>query len=203
MLEKTFGFKRGPLKKRSYHLVVDTSYAPVYWLHLRASADATFHDPDGVLRRIWMECCGHCSAFHFPDEKPTTSFFDAEADLMKEIHKVMSQPLGRRLKPGLKFTYEYDFGLTTGLALRIVAELPSLPGKSDFTLLARNEPPPIPCGECRKPASQVCAEHVYEDAGWLCDACAEGDECEEDMLMPIVNSLCTGVCAYIGPSREP
>lgn len=112
-------------------------------------------------------------------------------------------PYWLHLQPGLKFSYEYDFGSTTNLSFRVVAELPGLPKKRSFALFARNEPPLIPCGQCSKPATQVCAEHVYEDAGWLCDACAAEHECGEDMLMPIINSPRTGVCGYVGPSQEP
>jgi hypothetical protein len=202
-LQRVLAAGKADSSARSFHLIVEAAQMPVYWLHLRASADATFRDLDGLLRGIWLECCGHCSAFHFPGEKQSNSFLDFEDDLMKEIHKVMSQPLGRALKPGLKFSYEYDFGSTTDLSLRVVAELPGLPTKQPFALLARNDPPEIPCGECSKPATRVCAEHVYDDAGWLCDACAAEHECEEEMLMPIVNSPRTGVCGYVGPSREP
>jgi len=200
-LKRTTPSASGSSETRSYHLVAEAPYSS-YWLHLQASADATFRDLDGLLRRIWLECCGHCSAFRFPEEK-LSSFMDFEEDLMKEIHKLMSQPLGRKLKPGLKFSYEYDFGSTTNLSFRVVAELPGLPKKRSFALFARNEPPLIPCGQCSKPATQVCAEHVYEDAGWLCDACAAEHECGEDMLMPIINSPRTGVCGYVGPSQEP
>lgn len=103
----------------------------------------------------------------------------------------------------MKLSHEYDFGSTTNLSMRVAAELPGLARKRPFALLARNDPPVILCGQCNKPATQICAEHAHEDAGWLCDTCAAEHECGEDMLMPIVNSPRAGVCGYVGPSREP
>lgn len=34
-----------------------------YWLYLEMPARATLTDLDGFLRDIWLECCGHLSAF--------------------------------------------------------------------------------------------------------------------------------------------
>ena len=49
-----------------FHIVVGGTDRPEYWLHLQASAKSTFGDLDAVLRAIWLECCGHMSAFSFP-----------------------------------------------------------------------------------------------------------------------------------------
>jgi hypothetical protein len=46
-----------------YHLVVSGRYAPMPWLQLEAPAQATLADLDDRLRRIWLECGGHLSAF--------------------------------------------------------------------------------------------------------------------------------------------
>lgn len=52
--------------RRWFHLVVQARYAPDYWLHLQAPGDRTFGELDSVLRRLWLECCNHLSAFEFP-----------------------------------------------------------------------------------------------------------------------------------------
>jgi hypothetical protein len=39
---------------------------------------------------------------------------------------------------------------------------------------------------------------LYPDEGWLCDECAVGHECGEEMLLPVVNSPRVGVCGYVG-----
>ena len=54
------------------HLVVGGRYAPMYWLHLDASAEATLEDLDGYLRKCWLECCGHRSAFRLGERSGST-----------------------------------------------------------------------------------------------------------------------------------
>ncbi len=36
---------------------------PAYWLDVEAKGDAKLEALDSFLRRIWLECCGHLSAF--------------------------------------------------------------------------------------------------------------------------------------------
>src|SRR5437764_1423179 len=50
-------------KTRLFHLLVEGSYSPMYWMHLEIPAYATLADVDGFLRATWLECCGHLSAF--------------------------------------------------------------------------------------------------------------------------------------------
>jgi hypothetical protein len=104
---------------------------------------------------------------------------------------------------GVVFSHQYDFGTTTELALRVAGEhtAPALAG--GLKLLARNEPPAIPCSVCAKPATQVCRRCAEEGAAGLCDACAGRHDCGEEMLAPLINSPRTGVCGYCGPSVEP
>ena len=44
-------------------LLVKTRSTSPYWLYLQVSAAASLEQLDGFLRRIWLECCGHMSAF--------------------------------------------------------------------------------------------------------------------------------------------
>ena len=203
-----------------FHLVVEARYAPDYWMHLQAPANCTFGRLDSLLRAIWLECCGHLSAFEFPVKRKQPRgatprdiaamiedlvraaqqpLSDADAD----GDALMGQPLGRKLKPGVVFSHQYDFGTTTDLALRVAGEytMPALRGA--LKLLARNEPPAIPCSECKKPATQLCQQCVEEGVGALCDACASHHDCGDEMLVPLINSPRTGVCGYCGPSVEP
>jgi hypothetical protein len=87
----------------------------------------------------------------------------------------MDVALSEILKPGLKFGHQYDFGSTTALALRVIAEYegaPPGPKEEPVRILARNDPPDIRCGKCGKPAVLVCPECMYDKEGWLCKACA-------------------------------
>ncbi len=112
--------------------------------------------------------------------------------------------MGRKLKdvlsPGMELLHEYDFGSTTELLVKVLAEYegPMEKNKS-VEIIARNEAPEIPCDECGKaPAVQICTECQCDGSGWLCEACAEEHECGEEMMLPVVNSPRTGVCGYAG-----
>ena len=107
--------------------------------------------------------------------------------------------LGKLLSVGQQFEHEYDFGTTTELKLKVVAEREGMAVKGKpVQVLAQNEPPEIPCENCGKLATQVCSECIYEGEGWVCDDCAEEHECGEDMLLPVVNSPRVGMCGYTG-----
>jgi len=117
----------------------------------------------------------------------------------------MDVELDEVLKVGQKFFHEYDFGSTTDLALRVVAEREGvLPEDEDgdavlVQVMARNEPPIIPCRACGKPATKVATGYYYVGDGALCDACAKTNRNEyEDSFLPIVNSPRVGVCGYTG-----
>lgn len=175
----------------AFLLTVSGKYAPEYWLHLQARADATLENLDSFLRRIWLECCGHMSAFNIAGQ----SYSSAPMDEMNDAS--MEEPLDQLLAPEMAFEYEYDFGSTTHLVLKVADEY-AVPGKSALiTLLARNDPPPIACGVCGKPAKFVCAE-CCDEGGWLCATCAKKHDCGEDMQLPVVNSPRVGVCGYTG-----
>ncbi len=105
----------------------------------------------------------------------------------------MDAPVGKVLSPGLKFTYDYDFGSTTRLALRVVGERDGKASKQRVRLLARNEPPQILCEGCKKnPAAWV---DLFEGYNWCCNECIGNTE---EGVLPVVNSPRVGVCAYTG-----
>jgi len=62
--EKHLRPEPGKKARRWFHLVVEGQYARDYWLHLQAPVYRTFGELDSVLRAIWLECCGHLSAFN-------------------------------------------------------------------------------------------------------------------------------------------
>jgi len=210
----------GKATRRWFHLVVEARYAPDYWLHLQAPDNCTFGRLDRLLRDLWLECCGHLSAFEFPVKRKLprggapqdiAAMFQAMAkeaqrsfsDDAADGDALMGKPLASRLQPGVVFSHEYDFGTTTELALRVAGEYPApaLPG--GLKLLARNEPPAIPCSVCAKPATQLCQQCDDYGGSPLCDACATKHECDEEMIVPLINSPRAGVCGYCGPSVEP
>ena len=116
--------------------------------------------------------------------------------------ELMTRSLGSKLEPGMVFSHEYDFGSTTELTVRVIAKYSAPVIKGPIKILARNEPPPIQCSVCEKPATQFCQE-CGSGMTALCEACTSQHKCGEDMLVPLVNSPRSGVCGYCGPSVEP
>jgi hypothetical protein len=178
--------------QRVFHLLVEGRHAPEYWIHLEAAVSAKLENLDRFLRGLWLECCGHLSAFTIAGQTYASSVMDEFGD------KNMKVQLGKILHPKMNFSHEYDFGTTTDLTLKVVAERESAIKPGDVMLLARNDPPFYPCNECGENATQVCCQCVYEGEGWVCDDCAEDHECGEEMLLPVVNSPRVGMCAYSG-----
>ncbi len=185
--------KQKTQNQKLFRIAVEGRYEPQYWMHLEVPARATLSVLDDFLRRTWLECCGHLSAFRIG----TTSFGSYPMDEMDD--EGMDIRLGRLLDIGMKFSHEYDFGSTTELALKVVSvREEKADANSVVRLLARNEAPSIACISCGGVASEVCTECAWSGGGWLCDHCAEEHECGEEMLLPVVNSPRVGVCGYSG-----
>ena len=184
--------KRKSQKTKILHLVVEGRYSPEYWMHLSAPAHATLADLDHFLRDIWLECCGHLSAFTIEGT------IYSQSPMGEYDEKDMLVDLGDLLGAPMKFYYEYDFGTTTDLTLKVVSERVGVATDESIQLLARNEAPLIKCMECEEAASQVCSQCVYSGEGWLCDKCADEHGCGEEMFLPVVNSPRVGMCAYTG-----
>lgn len=177
---------------RLFLIMVGSRYSSDYWMHLEVPAATKLVVLDQFLRDIWLECCGHMSAF----ETGSETYFSSGAREMGG--RTMNFEIGRVLAPGVKAFYEYDFGTTTALSLTVAAERKGLTGGKSIRVLARNDPPLIVCESCGKPATQVCTQCIYEGEGWLCDEHAQEHECGEEMLLPVVNSPRVGMCAYSG-----
>jgi hypothetical protein len=188
-------------KTRLFHLVVEGKYAPEYWMHLEVDGSNTLWDLDAFLRRAWLECCGHLSLFRIAgQEYQADDMFD---DFGANGEESMDVKLQQVLRPELRFAHEYDFGTTTELTLRVVAERRGETPAGGVQMLAHNEAPVIPCEVCGQAATQVCSVCSWpRPAGCVCDACAPKHACGEDMLLPLVNSPRTGMCGYTGPGLD-
>ncbi len=190
--------------RKSLRLVVEGARLPEYWLHLEMPADATLRDLDGFLRGIWLECCGHLSAFTIAGVQYELN--TGQVDEMwtmfggRSAPRSMSVKLAEVLPPGVKFLHEYDFGTTTELTGKVVAEQEAVFSKKErVKILARNLPPLIPCSVCGAPSTQLCMNCIYDGTGCLCDAHSEDHACGDEMFLPVVNSPRAGECGYTGP----
>lgn len=151
-----------------------------YWLLIDVPLDKTLTSVDTFLRKIWLECCGHMSAFFAPG--------------YREIGKSRKW---KDFSVGDKLTHEYDFGSTTETVITVMGYTERAPQRENVRLLARNAPLEYACASCGEPAAFICAQCVWEtDAPFYCDECAERHE--HEYMLPITNSPRMGVCGYDG-----
>ena len=178
---------------------------PAYWLDVEAKAGAKLEALDSFLRRIWLECCGHLSAFKIG----ATQYFSRGYELGGTAFSMFGRqgPLERSMNArlcdalpsvGERFEYEYDFGSTTSLQIKVVGERTGQQGRPAVRLLARNTPPVWPCAVCGEPAILVCAYCLSDDRNaFVCTKHRRKHACGEDEgFMPVVNSPRMGVCGY-------
>ena len=186
----------GAKKANVFHLVVEGRYSTAYWLHLEAPGTATLEALDRLLRHTWLECCGHLSQFEIQGQSYISY---TPEDIWDEGGRSMRVPLAKILGPKMKFHYEYDFGSTTELTLKVVSEQAAEGAGKSIQILARNNPPKITCDVCGGgEAVAVCSECQYSEGGWLCKKCAKKHKCSQEMILPVVNSPRVGVCGYTG-----
>ncbi len=184
-----------------YRMRVADSRSPVYWLDVEMPVTANLNDLDGFLRGIWLECCGHMSAFTVGPQEDDDDFdpFDWRPNKVKQPSL---DKLG--LAKGDKFGYTYDFGSSTDLNVQVQArETVAGKAKEKVRLLARNIPPALVCSECGEPAVWVNSWEYDEETGQPALYCAEhGEDQDEDGLLPVVNSPRMGVCGYEGGNLD-
>ena len=107
----------------------------------------------------------------------------------------MEVALERVLAVGQKFSYIYDYGSSTYITLRVIAEREGMgPDQQDpVQLLARNTAPTFPCSVCGKPATTVAMGYFTDIAEQVfCPACAR-KQGEEEGMLPLINSPRVGV----------
>jgi len=159
------------------------------FLHLLVKGDAQMRAIDQFLKDIWLDCCGHLSAFGHKNFKIKMK------DLVEEV-----------MEPRIKIYHDYDFGSTTTVFLKGHKHY-LLNEKKEVILLSRNEPFKINCSLCKKkPAIYLCTECFNEnedDYTYYCEKCAaiHEDDCDafsDYSKMPVVNSPRMGVCGYEG-----
>jgi len=169
------------MRDEAIHLKIGAKRDNRYWLHVAVRPRTTLESLDDFLRGIWLECCGHLSAFS------TSGRNGAELSFRSTVGEVFVT--------FRSVDYVYDFGSSTELVIKRVKATASTGG--GIVLLGRNDPPVQLC-ECGRPASAVCMDCSIDDGGLYCDEHAELHECGEDRLLPVVNSPRSGVCGYDG-----
>lgn len=172
-------------------LRIQSPELPFYWLQVEMKATSSLTVLDTFLRKIWLECCGHLSQFIASNVRYQSSVDRTWGD---EDARTMACKADRIFTSvGTTVLYEYDFGSTTALEIKLVREREAPAGRQAVRLLARNDPPAWTC-TCEARATRTCTCCGQT----VCDVHAETHDCGEEMLLPIVNSPRTGVCGYVG-----
>jgi len=188
---------RGGAACELFQLRVEAKGSPVFWIDLEIKGNSPLRRLDDLLRRVWLECCGHLSAFEIGGLRYSV-IVDHEFGFDRN-ERSMNAKVSSVLTRGQRFGYEYDFGSTTDLVLEVHGTRSGVLGRPAARLLARNEPPVWPCAVCGQPASLICPFCTDESEPFCCVTHARGHDCGEgESFLPVVNSPRMGVCGYTG-----
>jgi len=74
--------------KTNYFMIkVEDFYNKDYWLYIQAKDNATLSDLDSFLRDIWLECCGHLSAFKIGE-----TYYENDDDNESYVIDIINSP---------------------------------------------------------------------------------------------------------------
>jgi hypothetical protein len=181
-----------------FQLRVEGKHAPMFWLDVEVKGESPIRRLDDLLRRVWLECCGHMSAFETGGLRYPV-VVDNEFGTHQNERSMNAKVSEILTSSGQRLSYEYDFGSTTELTLRVVGLRTGIVGRAPARVLARNEPPVWKCAACDAPATLVCPFCMGESNPFVCERHASDHACaEEDSFLPVVNSPRMGVCGYTG-----
>ncbi len=189
--------------EKYFELMLYGKYNKDYWIIIQIKENATLYSLDWFIRDIWVECCGHLSAFNingvFYDDDPGDDFG------WDEPEEGMNHKLKELLIQGMLFGYEYDFGSTTELTIKVLDHYSAPKQSENVVILSRNNPLEFQCSICGEhKASWIDSMDIYGENPFWCDECADKmEENEEVWLFPITNSPRMGVCAYNGSLVYP
>lgn len=161
-------------------LKIEGAYDKDYWLYVDIPVSSALSTLDSFLRKIWLECCGHMSAF--------SSRYEDEVKMSAKIGSFDDDDV---------LLHEYDFGSTTETLITFVDTVYRKQQRG-VRLLARNVPMEFDCCKCGAPADVIYTEDYDSENPFYCNACAEEDDDISDMSLPITNSPRMGVCGYCG-----
>lgn len=189
------GATAGARKTRYMQLNIRDYGARDYWLHLGIRTDVTLGALDGFLRELWLECCGHLSAFRIQGRSYESSSWGF--DDFGDASQGMDVAIGTVLPQKTRGDYTYDFGSSTELLIESTG-LYSVPRSQanldNIQIWARNIAPEFACDTCGKPATHL--ELDEEDMWEHHHYCDDHSPREEDLVYEILNSPRCGVCAY-------
>lgn len=182
----------------SFVIRIEDFHTKMFWLLVLARHDATLSDLDQLLRDVWVECCGHLSAFNINGRifSSHSDYFDGAEDEESGLSVSLDEVIG----PNSSFTYEYDFGSTTKLRLGVVGLSSVTPKSRPLSLIARNNRLDIPCFFCKGKGEYLVTD--WPDDPYqivICRDCTKKnvDDLEPESVIVFPNSPRAGVCGYI------
>jgi len=118
--------------REQFIISMKDKYNPsLYCIYVSIDAKLQLQHLDKFIRDIWVECCGHLSAFYIDEE-----IYHDNSDEQYEMNFYLKDVLN----VNKKFEYEYDFGSTTYLTLEVV-DIIQVPSEfSQVEVIARNNP---------------------------------------------------------------
>ena len=187
------GEKNGGSNKRILQILWKRIYGR--W---NAASSANMQQLDQFIRDIWVECCGHLSAFEcngIQYESDPDPYWDEDS-------KNMNYRLKDVVEVGDSISYAYDFGSTTELILNIHSCRDGEKKDNEVVILSRNNPPKIMCSNCEQNEAKWINPMGYDDGFFWCDKCfkenQENEDLEPEYFLPICNSPRMGICGYDG-----
>ena len=177
--------RRKDKNSKNLRLRIADPYCKNYWLVAEITSEAKFKDLDYLIRKVWVECCGHLSLF---------------GDYANKVG--MNRIISETLEPGNSLGDIYDFGSSTELVIEAVGySYTQLNNNKKIELVAQNYLPPSRCLKCGHQATNICTSCSEEETVLVCDSCAkkyhdEDNEQEEHYILPLANSPRSGVCGY-------
>lgn len=91
-----------------------------FFVYFEININDTLEKMDEFLRALWLDCCGHLSAFTIDETKYNSYCEDLEPD-----EKSMNYKLSKLICINQTFQHEYDFGTPTYLNLKVIEKIKS------------------------------------------------------------------------------
>lgn len=199
-MKEAMGLDENSSKANINKFVLDitSKYNKGYWLYISIDANATLKDLGQFLRDIWVECCGHLSMFRI-DGKNYESEVD-DRSIFGKVENDMNVKLKDVVAVNYKIQYEYDFGSTTYLEIKVIDKLRCSNKGKKIEIIGRNNEPQVKCAYC----GQSAVYYDYENEDYLCDNCYENHSEDDEMIEEVgyVNSPRAGVCGYEGSKED-
>ena len=194
--------KTGKKQQGYFQLLISGKYRKEYWLIIEANENVTLKELDNFIRKIWVECCEHLSAFEINGVQ-YESYPNPDRFWGPPV-KNMNYRLRDVVRTGDIINYEYDFGSTTELELKVHDYRIGRDTKDQITILSRNNPIRFVCDQCGKnEAKWVDPDGFYDGMPFWCDECWDEERMDDDYCLLISNSPRMGVCGYEGSTAYP